>query len=79
MEENVFCAMLRRIAQIEQTESLESFVIRTTFGTDKHTMNLRDYSFTPQLGKVYQEFDEMELADLVDLQNFVGEFDGEFS
>lgn len=79
MKANVFDKILNRIKEIEQTQSLENFVLNTTFGTDKHKMKLKEDSFSPQLRAVYQELDDLELADLVDEQKFVGEFDGKFS
>lgn len=79
MKANVFRAILSRVEQIEQTQSLENFVLNTTFGTDKHKMKVKEYSFASQLGEVYQDLTDLELADLVDEQKFVGEFDGKFS
>lgn len=70
-----------------QFEGLENFAISTNF-EDLHTMKMRE-ELSAQYGKftfdpffdnkiLKKELEELELADLCDLQKFDGEFDGEF-
>ncbi len=82
MNKNVFKKVLAKAEKIEQEfGSLENFVINTTIGHSKHRMRMEEeYSSNlHQLEKVYQGLNDLELADLVDYQNLIGRFDGEFS
>ncbi len=68
-----------------QFGSLENFAISTNF-EDLHRMEMRGNLFTQYGNALHPAFDEglkkeleeIELADLCDLQNLDGEFDGKF-
>lgn len=77
MQKNVFRLILRKVKEIEKTQSLEDFVLDSTNWDERHMLRIREEyrSFAPQMGKVYQDFFDLELADLVDYKKF-GEFDG---
>ena len=81
MKKNVFSSTLKKVKQIEKTRSLEEFVVQETFSNQKHRMKMKEAycSFATQIGDVYQNLADLELADLVDENFFVGEFDGKYS
>lgn len=82
MKKSVFHELEKKVLQIEKEySSLENFVINSTIPNEEHTMRMEEAisSTICQLQQVYQELYDLELADLVDYQNFVGRFDGKFS
>lgn len=81
MERDVFRKLEEKIDEIERRYgSLENFILLTTNLDEEHTLRMEeDYSSTFQeLEKVYQEFKELDLVDLLDYRRFVGEEYGEF-
>jgi hypothetical protein len=82
MEEKVFRSLTKKVKKIEKEHgSLENFVVNTTIWDEGHKLKLEDdfSSIVQQMQQVYQDISALELADLVDYQNFVGRFDGKFS
>ena len=71
MKKNVFLKMLKKVKLIEKSwQSLEDFVVFSTFGTEKHTMKIEE-DILPFAGleKAYENLHELEYADLVDFGN----------
>ncbi|MDE6583401.1 MAG: hypothetical protein K2K31_01965 [Clostridia bacterium] len=82
MEKDVFKALLEKAKKIEEEfGELENFAKITTNCNEKHRMKMKeDFSSEyKDMSAVYQELYDLELADLLDFQNFIGRFDGEFS
>lgn len=81
MNEDVFLPIKNRVFEIEKSQSLEDFVIQSTFGEGHHRMRIEDAyaSNCPRMLEVYQDLEELELADLCDFENLSGRFDGDFS
>ena len=82
MKKDVFQRLLERAKQLEEEfGDLEKFAIISTNCNEKHTMKMKeDFSSEyKDMSAVYQELSDLELADLLDFQNFIGRFDGEFS
>lgn len=82
MEENVFHQLERRVEEIEKEYgSLENYAMHSTNLGEGHRMRMEEQysSFYRSNGQVYREFEEMELADLLDYQELAVLFDGEFS
>ncbi len=80
MDENVYRGLLERVEEIEKTHrSLENFVKSTTNLNDEHRLRIEeDFSSTFQdMSQVYNEIQELELADLLDFQKIYGRFDGD--
>ncbi len=79
MDKNVYRKSLKRIKKLEkQHGNLENYAKVSTNFDDKHRLKIEeDYSSIYQeMTQVYNEFSDMELADLLDYQNLVGRFDG---
>ncbi|MBE7075911.1 MAG: hypothetical protein E7375_02430 [Clostridiales bacterium] len=80
MQEYVYRQLLKKVEEIERKKPLQTYILETTKVEDKHRLRMEDYSSSHKvLEHVYQELFDLELADLIDYQNFVGRFDGEFS
>lgn len=82
MEEYVFQELLERAKKLEKEfGSLENFAKISTNCNEEHRMKMKeDFSSEySDMSAVYQELLALELADLLDFQNFIGRFDGEFS
>jgi len=79
MKRNDFRKLMKMVRKIEESwGSLENFARFTTFGTEKHTMKIRDeFLFDESLEKVYRNLDDLTIADLCDFQNLSEEY-GEF-
>lgn len=80
MCEDVFRKLDERAKEIEKRQTLEEFAIHSTNLDEKHTLKIEDNysSIYKKMGKVYQGLSDLELADLLDYDNLVGRFDGEF-
>ncbi len=79
MEKNVYRRQMKRIKKIEKAHgSLENYAKSSTNLDEKHRLRIdEDYSSVYQeMASVYDEFSDMERADLLDYQNIVGRFDG---
>ncbi len=82
MKENVYRPLLERVEKIEsEFGSLENFVITSTIGLDEHRMRMKGLSLSDfqEIWQVYQGLSDLELADLLDENIFVGRLNGEFS
>lgn len=79
MTKNVYAKLEKRVAKIEKKhQSLENFVTSTTIFSAKHRMRMEDVSSTfKEMSAVYQELDDLTLADLSDFQKLAGFIDGE--
>ena len=83
MRKRDFCSFERKAKKLEKDakkiekkwRSVENFVITTTFDRTKHTMRMEEDSFSDDnLLKVYEDLEELEIADLSDYQNLSEEY-----
>lgn len=76
MKKSVFRNVLKRVKSIEENwGNLENFVLFSTFGTEKHTLKMReDFLLEEGLEKVYENLLDLEQADLFDFQKKCEEY-----
>lgn len=79
MEKDVYQGLIDRVEEIEKRYlSIEDFVKSTTNFEDKHRLRIEDISsHIQELQEIYDEFSELEIAELLDYQNLYGRFDGD--
>lgn len=76
-----FHLMLKRIKKIEELYgSLENYVVNSTNFEGQHRMKIEEIysSLGSEMEQVYQDLLDLELADLLDFQNLIGEVYGKF-
>lgn len=81
MDKDVYRQTRKRISEIEREfGSLENFALQTTNLSDQHRMRLEEESFSSyaEMMHIFEELQDLEIADLLDYQNMAGLFDGEF-
>ncbi len=79
MKKSAFRPLMKRVEKIERNwESLEEFVLFSTFGMQAHTMKMREnFLYDESLLKVYDDLSDLERCDLLDFQN-MSEENGKF-
>lgn len=79
MKKSVFRAVMKKVKNIEKSwDSLEEYVLFSTFGPKKHTLEMRDdFLFDDGLEKVRQALKDLERADLEDFR-LLSEENGKF-
>ena len=69
---------MQKVEKIEKEfGSLEDFVILSTMDKSTHRMIVEDATFD-EMGAVYQDLSDLEIADLLDYQNLMGSKYGEY-
>lgn len=76
MRKNVFKRLCKKVKNIEENwGDLESFVLFSTFGAEKHTLKMKeDFAQAQALEKVYQDLEGLQRADLLDFQTKCEEY-----
>ena len=81
MDRKVFRSIENKVKEIEnEWGSLEDYAVSFTLSGEEHMMRMEEdfSSFRPEMRRVYQELYGLELADLMDLSNLSGRFNGDF-
>lgn len=78
MDKNIYSKTMQKVEKIEKEfGSLEDFVILSTMDKSTHRMIVEDATFD-EMGAVYQDLSDLEIADLLDYQNLMGSKYGEY-
>ena len=78
MNKNIYSKTMQKVEKIEKEfGSLEDFVILSTMDKSTHRMIVEDATFD-EMGSVYQDLSDLEIADLLDYQNLMGSKYGEY-
>lgn len=78
MNKNIYSKTMQKVEKIEKEfGSLEDFVILSTMDKSTHRMIVEDATFD-EMGAVYQDLSDLEIADLLDYQNLMGSKYGEY-
>lgn len=76
MDKNIYSKTMQKVEKIEKEfGSLEDFVILSTMDKSTHRMIVEAFD---EMGSVYQDLSELEIADLLDYQNLMGSKYGEY-
>lgn len=78
MDKNIYSKTMQKVEKIEKEfGSLEDFVILSTMDKSTHRMIVEDATFD-EMGAIYQDLSDLEIADLLDYQNLMGSKYGEY-
>lgn len=78
MDKIIYSKTMQKVEKIEKEfGSLEDFVILSTMDKSTHRMIVEDATFD-EMGAVYQDLSDLEIADLLDYQNLMGSKYGEY-
>ena len=78
MDKNIYSKTMQKVEKIEKEfGSLEDFVILSTMDKSTHRMIVEDATFD-EMGAVYQDLSDLEIADLLAYQNLMGSKYGEY-
>ena len=78
MNKNIYSKTMQKVEKIEKEfGSLEDFVILSTMDKSTHRMIVEDATFD-EMGAIYQDLSDLEIADLLDYQNLMGSKYGEY-
>ena len=76
MDKNIYSKTMQKVEKIEKEfGSLEDFVILSTMDKSTHRMIVEAFD---EMGSVYQDLSDLEIADLLDYKNLMGSKYGEY-